>query len=55
MAIPFTAEINPRGATPEQKQADLISQLRVQNRQLNIIIQDLYREIDMIKKGELKK
>ena len=54
MAIPFTAEINPRGATPQEKQADLISQLRVQNKELRILIQDLYKEIDAIKKGEKK-
>lgn len=54
MAIPFTAEINPRGATVEQVQSALISQLRVQNTQLSVIIQDLYKEIDNIKKEKQK-
>ena len=52
--IPYTAEIRPTGKTAENIQADLIRQLRAQNEQLKIIIQDLYREIDEIKKGGKK-
>ena len=50
--IPFTQEINPRGNTAEQRQADLIRQLRLQNQQLRIIVEDLYKRLDEIEKKE---
>lgn len=46
MAIPFTSEINPRGASSEERQADLVRQLRLQNQQLKIIIADIYKQIE---------
>jgi hypothetical protein len=46
MAIPFTTEINPRGSSPEERQEDLIRQLRIQNQQLKIIIADIYKQIE---------
>ncbi|MBQ8140619.1 MAG: hypothetical protein IJ038_02870 [Clostridia bacterium] len=46
MSIPFTAEINPKGNTAEQKQEDLIRQLRRQNEQLKVIIADLYKKAE---------
>ncbi len=46
MAIPFTSEIIPKGSTTEAKLADLVIQLQRQNRELKVIIQDLYRIIE---------
>ena len=53
MALQLTTQINPRGATAEQRQADLIALLQRQNVQLRIIIQDLYKEHENTK-TELK-
>lgn len=50
----LTVEINPRGNNIEAIQADLIRQLKLQNVQLQLIISDLYKEIEKIKK-ETKK
>lgn len=41
----LTIEINPKGNTTEEKQADLIRLLRLQNKQLKLIIEDLYLKI----------
>jgi len=49
--IQLTAKINPKGRTGEELQRDLIHQLQVQNEQLRRIIDDLYREIEQLKKG----
>lgn len=46
MAIPFTAEINPRGNTAEERQSDLVRQLQIQNKELRVIIDDLYRQLE---------
>lgn len=51
MAIEFTARINPIGTTAERRLESTVSQLRLQNEQLQAIIKDLYREIDNLKKG----
>ena len=48
--IPLKTEINPKGRTTEEKQNDLVRQLRLQNTELKNIILDLYREIENIKK-----
>lgn len=45
MAIPFTTEINPRGTTVEEIQNDLIKQLKIQNKELRVIIEDLYKNL----------
>ena len=52
MAIPFTARINPVGATAEERQEELIRQLRQQNLQLEVIINDIYRQLSEVKKNE---
>lgn len=44
--IPFHAEINPTGATAERRLESLVSQLRLQNEQLRVIINDLYKQIE---------
>ena len=51
MAIEFTARINPIGTTAERRSESLVSQLRLQNEQLQAIIKDLYKEIERLKKG----
>ncbi len=51
MAIEFTARINPIGTTVERRLESTVSQLRLQNEQLQAIIKDLYREIENLKKG----
>ena len=48
--IPLKTEINPKGRTTEEKQNDLVRQLRLQNTELKNIILDLYRKIENIKK-----
>ena len=48
--IQLTTNINPKGSTTEERQRDLIRQLQWQNEQLRRIIDDLYREIEEIKK-----
>lgn len=50
MMIPLKTEINPKGRTTEEKQNDLIRQLRQQNTELKNIIADLYRQIEGLKK-----
>ena len=49
--IQLTVNINPKGRTIEERQRDLVRQLQWQNEQLRRIIDDLYREIEKIKKG----
>ena len=44
--IRFTAEINPTGTTAERRLESLVTQLRAQNEQLRVIINDLYRQIE---------
>ena len=39
-------EINPKGGTIEAKQADLIRQLRLQNEELRVILQDIYKKLE---------
>lgn len=39
-------EINPKGNTTEEKLADLVRQLKLQNGELKRIIQDLYLKIE---------
>lgn len=46
----LTVEINPKGKTTEERQADLIRQLRLQNGQLKRIIEDIYLKIEKEKK-----
>lgn len=48
--IRFTARINPSGTTAERRLESLVSQLKLENEQLQAIIKDLYREIDDLKK-----
>ncbi|MBQ8836448.1 MAG: hypothetical protein IJ002_03165 [Clostridia bacterium] len=50
--IPLTTEINPLGATTEQRQNELIRQLRIQNEELKVIINDIYNELNNIKEGK---
>lgn len=50
MGIPFTAEINPRGNTTEERQAELIRQLRIQNEQLKRQFEDIDKRFHQIKK-----
>lgn len=42
----LTVEINPKGNNTEAKLIDLIRQLRLQNKQLQFIIEDLYLKIE---------
>lgn len=49
MAIPLTAEINPKGNTLEERHNALVSQLRTENKELKVIIEDLYKEIEDLK------
>ena len=51
MSIPFTAEINPKGTTADELQRDLIRQLKTQNKELAVIIKDLYEQIEKVKEG----
>ncbi|MBO7310624.1 MAG: hypothetical protein J6U86_04455 [Clostridia bacterium] len=51
MSIPFTASINPKGKNTDEVQRDLIRQLQIQNRELKIIIEDLYKQINKIGEG----
>ena len=44
--IPLTTEINPTGTTAERRLESLVAQLRAQNEQLRVIINDLYRQIE---------
>lgn len=44
--ISFKSEINPKGRTVEERQADLIRQLRLQTEELKVIIQDLYKKLE---------
>lgn len=59
MGIPFTAQINPKGATVAERQEDLIRQLRRQNEQLKCNFEDIDRQFTELKKqlqgGEAKK
>lgn len=48
MAIEFTARINPIGTTAERRLESTVSQLRLQNEQLQAIIKDLYRENEQL-------
>lgn len=50
----LTIEINPKGNTTEERQTDLIRQLRLQNGQLKRIIENIYLTIDEIKKENKK-
>lgn len=42
----LTVEINPKGKNTEEKLTDLVRQLRVQNGQLQRIVEDLYLKIE---------
>lgn len=46
MGIPFTAVINPKGNTLQEQQNDLIRQLQIQNKELRVIIEDLYKQME---------
>ena len=48
MAIPLTVEINPKGNTTEERLEALVRQLRTENKELSVIIEDLYKEIEYI-------
>lgn len=43
MALPLKGEINPKGTTTEARLEDLVRQLQRQNKELKIIIEDLYK------------
>lgn len=50
--IQLTTEINPVGASVEQRQNELIRQLRIQNEQLKVIVIDIYNELNKIKEDK---
>ena len=50
MLMPYTAEINPQGATADAKLEDLVRQLRRQNEQLKRIFEETSKELIEIKK-----
>lgn len=50
----LTIEINPKGKNTEERQADLIRQLRLQNAELKRIIEGIYLNIEEIKKENKK-
>lgn len=52
--IPFTTEINLTGKTVDEKLNTLVWQLKKQNQELRIIINDLYREIKLLKEDVSK-
>lgn len=49
MAIPVTTEINPRGADVGARLEELIRQLRIQNTELKLIVNDIYGELETLK------
>ena len=49
MAIPLTVEINPKGNTTEERLEALVRQLQTENKELSVIIEDLYLEIEDLK------
>lgn len=49
MAIPLTVEINPKGNTTEERLEALVRQLQTENKELRVIIADLYMEIEDLK------
>lgn len=49
MAIPVTTEINPRGADTRERLEELIRQLRIQNRELKLIVNDIYGELETLR------
>lgn len=49
MAIPLTVEINPKGNTTEERLEALVRQLQTENKELGVIIEDLYKEIEDLK------
>ena len=46
MAMNLTSEIVPKGINTEEILADLVCQLQKQNKELQVIIQDLYKKIE---------
>lgn len=42
----LTIEIHPKGNNTEEKLNDLVRQLRLQNKRLQFIIEDLYLKIE---------
>lgn len=49
VAIPVTTEINPRGADTRERLEELIRQLRIQNRELKLIVNDIYGELETLR------
>lgn len=49
VAIPVTTEINPRGADVGARLEELIRQLRIQNTELKLIVNDIYGELETLK------
>lgn len=48
--IPFTAKIEPSGATQERRFESLVLQLKQQNEQLQAIVAYLYKRIERLEK-----
>lgn len=55
MAIPLTVEINPKGNTTEERLEALVRQLQTENKELRVIIADLYLEIEDLKNQQKEK
>lgn len=55
MAIPVTAEINPRGRDTCERLDELIRQLRIQNTELKLIVNDIYGELEALKNVRSRK
>lgn len=51
MGLPIKSEINPKGATTEERLENLVRQLQLQNRELRVIVDDLYSKVEALTKG----